>query len=63
VGDSSSTNTESVESFDPNLVDINSSTVSKSTPTSEGDDLEEYLVDRELLPGINPAINPVVQPG
>eukprot|EP00804_Cyclotella_cryptica_P026678 CCRYP_007916-RA/>CCRYP_007916-RA protein AED:0.02 eAED:0.02 QI:972/1/1/1/0.66/0.5/4/1688/926 len=63
VGDSSSTNTESVESFDPNLMDMGSSTISKTTPSSDNDDMDELLVDKELLPGtINPAINPVVQP-
>lgn len=63
VGDSSSTNTESVESFDPNMVDMGSSTISKTTPSTDNDDMDEFMVDKELLPGsINPAINPVVQP-
>ena len=62
-GDSSSTNTESVESFDANLVDTGSSAISKNN-SSETDEMEDYAYDRELLPGtINPAVNPVVQPG
>ena len=62
AGDSSSTNTESVESFDANLVDAGSS-MSK-TMTTNTDEMDEYAVDRELLPGtLNPAVNPVVQPG
>jgi hypothetical protein len=59
-GESSSTNTGSVESFDPNLenLDVGSSTISRSE--DEYDDLE----DRELLPAvINRAVNPVVQRG
>jgi hypothetical protein len=64
VGDSSSTNTESVESFDANMVDVGSSTISKTNTSSEdADEIDEYAIDRELLPGVNPAVNPVVQPG
>jgi hypothetical protein len=63
VGDSSSTNTESVESFDANMVDVGSSTISKTNTSSDADEIDEYAIDRELLPGVNPAVNPVVQPG
>lgn len=62
AGDSSSTNTESVESFDANLVDAGSS-MSK-TMTTNTDEMDEYAIDRELMPEtLNPAVNPVVQPG
>ena len=58
-GESSSTNTGSVESFDPQLNDLGSSTLSRTT---ESLDDEIDLSDQQLLPAtINPAVNPVVQ--
>jgi len=59
--DGESTNTGSVESFDPQNADWGSTTYSKSTNEySEEDD----LIDQQLLPAeINPARNPVIQPG
>jgi hypothetical protein len=57
-GISSSTNTESAESLDPNLIDGST----RFTRSSDTDEIDELTVDKELLPGSsNPALNPIAQ--
>lgn len=59
----SSVQTGSVDSFDPNTESLATS-VSQSRDGTTSTNSEDEMEDRELMPeSLNPAVNPVVQPG